>query len=57
LPGAIAVTSAVVGLIEKVRVLGAILLSLTPVLAALASAGLIADDFSRAAGPLGGGWQ
>lgn len=50
--GAIAVTSAVAGLIAQLRVLGAILLSISPVLAALASAGLIANDLTRGLGPL-----
>jgi hypothetical protein len=50
--GAIAVASAVAGIIDKVRILGATLLTVTPVLAALASAGLIAGDFTKGIGPL-----
>lgn len=49
--GAIAVTSAVAGLVGQVRTLATLLLAMTPTLAALASAGLIAGDFTREADP------
>jgi len=52
--GAIAVTSAVAGLIEKVTGLTKLLALISAPLAALVSAGLIADDFARAiSGALG----
>jgi hypothetical protein len=50
--GAIAVTAAVAGIIEKVRALGAMLLVVSPVLAGLASAGIIASDITRSLGPV-----
>lgn len=49
--GALAVTSAVAGLVSQIRTLAALLFAMTPTLAALASAGLIAGDFVRQADP------
>jgi hypothetical protein len=50
--GAIAVATAVSGLVGQVRILAATLLPLVPVIAALASAGLIVSDVNRSVDPL-----
>ncbi|MBR1150076.1 hypothetical protein [Bradyrhizobium sp. JYMT SZCCT0428] len=50
--GALAVSAAVGGLIGQIRTLATILIAITPILAALGSAGLIANDLTKGLGPL-----